>query len=368
MRSILFPLAALVVLSSGACSPAPAPLAPDPPPPTALVAAAAPVASSAPLPEPAPPAACFPKALASSELFDARLDTGGLVVCLMAADGAQDNPCLRVDLTTRAVAIAPQLREKPAAPEPVPPRFTLKTTPTEATVCPAAGPAKECRTVRAPGKAVTKVGHGDASREDLIGTVSDDGQRLALLVAQRDPKVAVDTIGAFRVTVEVHDLAKKKRLSRTSIPAGTDKAPGFFADQSDNWSVRFLGDRLLLSDYVCCGPAGQQEVLDPARGSFLHLGDPAVFLPAGGEVWLVANEERGEPPAVTASFVHLDTGKRTRVQLPSLPRDEPETHALEALKLDGSRWLVVHANPPGLVWLDGEKETIADQMKLPLCP
>jgi len=53
--------------------------------------------------------------------------------------------------------------------------------------------------------------------------------------------------------------------------------------------------------------------------------------------------------------------------LPARPNPEPQGHELDAHPWRGPLWALAHSTPPGVVWLDTEKEALTHRLPIPLC-
>lgn len=325
-----------------------------------------------------PPAACFPVALAEAALLSTRLEGASLTICLDGRDPLTDaphgHPCLDLDLATREVRAAPPAPEPDddrfEPPGPPPSAYSVRATATEIEIC--GDDAEACQTVRVGGAASTRVGHAGAEIDALIAAASEDGQRLAVLVPERVPSVPEDYANSHRVFVETYAVASGRRLSRTPVRPYAGSPFGIFSDASDDWGVRWLGPRLWLSAHRCCGPDGVQAIFDPATGAIDYLGEPLLWHRVDDDAWLIGREEPGEgegaPGTVSLTFYRPATARRTIVRLPARPRPIPETFVLASHPVGEGALVVVHANPPGVVWVDLRREALSAQFSLPLCP
>jgi hypothetical protein len=324
------------------------------------------------------PAACFPAALAEAALLSTRLEGASLTVCLDGRDPLTDppyeHPCLDLDLATREVhAAAPAPEPDDARFEPPGPpssKYSVWATATEIAVC--GDNAEACQTVHVEGPAATYVGHADDETDALIAAANEDGQRLAVLVAERVPSVPEDYANSHRVFVETYAVASGRRLSRTPVRPYAGSPFGIFSNAGDYWGVRWLGARLWLSAHRCCGPDGVQAIFDPATGAIDYLGEPLLWHVVADGTWLIGREEPGEgegaPGTVSLTFYRPGIARRTTLRLPARPRPIPETFVLASHPVGENALVVVHANPPGVAWVDLRREALSAQLSLPLCP
>jgi hypothetical protein len=120
------------------------------------------------------------------------------------------------------------------------------------------------------------------------------------------------------------------------------------------------------------GPASPWK-LTLRRKTFEPLGDPSLLVQVRPGVWLLGRGDAygywGEATnqAIELTFLHLDSGKRTVLPLPARPNLEPQGHELDAHPWRGPLWGLAHSTPPGVVWLDTEKEALIHQLPIPLC-
>lgn len=361
---------ALASLLFVACSPAtPAPVAPE----AAPSASAAPATSVSASPSavssvvtPTPPPACLPKSVAKHPLAHVEVAGTEATVCVGTSENVsegQSYPCVKVDAKTARVTaasawIAPKVTERPL---PVAP-FTVATVGKDLKVCKAG--AKDCATIKTGFKA-PKMATGADGKDALIAAVNADGSKVFALDGEirkgADPNLTTSLV----VFGDTFDVKTGKRLSHVELTY-SEKNKHVLVDQSDTWSVAWMGERVLVGGYRCCGPAGAKELLDPKTGKTLILGDPQFFLALDDTTWLLGNE--GSSDQLT--FVDIVAGKElAKVSLPNAPMDEgPELYALDATKLDGGTVLVAFANPPGVALLDVAKKSLSAPIKLPICP
>lgn len=367
LRACHLALGSLSILACGACGGS------EPPPKAAPAASSASVSaaasSSAPSSSaadtaPAPAPLCLPKAIEKHPLAHVEVVGDQALVCYSPEERVSEGqtyPCLKVDTkATRVIAAsswkAPTAEKAPAAAEP----FSLTSTDKEIKVCKTGG--KDCWTIK-PGYAKPKLSEGEKS--GLIAAVSDDGTKVFAIDGEipkgKNPSLTTSLV----VYGDTFDVKTGKRLAHVNLTS-TEKAPHVLSDQSDTWSATWIGERVLVSGYRCCGPAGAKELLDPKTGSTLLLGDPQLFEAVDGNTWLLANEGSADQ----LSVVDVATGKVTaKLSLPNRPlEDGPEQYAIDAIKLPGGGVLVSFANPPGVAVLDVAKPSLSTPLKLPICP
>lgn len=354
MRARLSALLAVLLAGCGAepapkePAPTPSAIAARPPPPP-------PPASSTPPASPRPPAVCFDAGRASQEIRSFRRDGAKAVLCLGDDEKTGPVACLALDPASSTFSKADEPKETAGAA----PAFSVATRGEVLHVC-AKGEAMPCKRTLRPGFSPVR---GDV--KDYAAAVSPDGTRVFVIRH-------VIGKGSHEVFGDLHDLAKKKRLSSTSlfVPA----KPQLFGDLSDLWSASFVGPRLHVSARRCCGPDGADAILDPAKGTLVSIGDPALFLVLGDDLLLVGNEDRmrdedeSSPFHLSLTLFDLQAGKATRKDLRGRRRDAPETGVISAVTLDDGVVLVAHANPPGFVRFDPKTRAFSEELAAPLCP
>lgn len=350
---------ALVLLTSCAAPKAPPAESPGPVP-----VAPAPVQDTPTSPAPAPPnQACLPGD--ATEPYRLVRDGDALVACF-GAHGAADAACVRVDPKGGAIGRAPKWtveHAEPAKPAPEPALVHVKGT--AAQVCPpGAKSEKACTVVKlgfvpARQEGQTDGGHGapvvavDAGRERLFAVE-------AKVIAKADPMLTT----SWQAWGHLFDVGTGKRLARVPLMNDGD-VPHVLVDPSDLWSARFLGARVHLTGYRCCGPAGAEELLDPMTGASLPLGYRPLFVPAFGATWL---HVMAAPDGVRAALVDVDAGSViTSVQLGDRPLDDPDAHVARALALDAGVWAIATALPPHVTIVDAAKKAIGAKVAIPRC-
>jgi hypothetical protein len=336
------------------------------------------VATSLPSP-PATPPACLPKDTAEGQLAHVDLRGGALVVCVEHAqdvgqpDG-QKAPCLQVDPRAGRFTSAPDwvVPNGSAADPPSTDAFTVDATDTQLTVCKRG--KRDCHTFRATLKKGERLGkpEGDESEEGRtrralgIAAVNTDGSKVFAIATERQKGADPDRTGSRLVHGDTYDVKSGKRLSRIELSKVPPGGSGMFADTSNTWTARYIGDRVRLSSRVCCGPAGAEALFDPVTGSSIDLGDPQFFLPASGSLWLLGNEDAG---GATIEVVDVVKGQVARkFVLPNKALEMPEQDALEVEKLDDGAFAVVFARPPGFAIVNATATSLSAPVELPLCP
>jgi hypothetical protein len=357
--------AAAIPFAALACEHGADAIAPRSPVPSATLAASASasappvVASTAPSASasaPAPP--CFSDTLKSAPIADFGRIDDALVVCYASENGS-DRECLAEDPKTRGWSRVSYVA--PVPPPPPPPPFSIKTDGNKVKVCSFKG---DCKTVTP--------GFGPGRSADFEGAVNDSGSRLFLYHYVAGSQSGV--VAQHKLTGELFDVATGKHTKSIPMPVGTASKPGPFADQSDTWRAEWLGERLMVSAYRCCGPAGIQLFLDPKTGKLQTIGDPALFLKLDADTYLVGREGRWfdekagtTSGKVTLNVLDLKGAKETELAMPSAPRDAPETHVLEPILQSDGTIEIAYANPPGIVTFDPKTKSLGKPRGAPIC-
>jgi hypothetical protein len=191
--------------------------------------------------------------------------------------------------------------------------------------------------------------------------VSDDGTRLIAIDGEikkgGEPGLLADLV----VFVDTFDVKTGRRLTHLDLTS-TEKKRHVLWDRSDTWRVSWIGDRVLLSGYRCCGPDGAKELLDPKTGASLWLGDPSELMPIDGGTWLLADDRESNQ----LKLVDIVAAKVIKeLKIPG--KSEPGGPVI-AKKLDAGHVFVTFANPPGVTVLDVATKSLSTPLMLPMCP
>lgn len=173
-----------------------------------------------------------------------------------------------------------------------------------------------------------------------------------------------DKKGNFQLQGDTYDVATGKRTARvllTSGDPGKPEAPMGFSDYTNHWHGHFVGNRVVLSDTVCCGPGQANWLVDPVKGQKLLLsgyGGSLAQDPAS-KAWLVLDRK-------ALSIADLDAF--TKTPLATAPGDalDPESTSADWLSV-GGKVVLVHANPPGLAVVDVAAKKAGPTRALPVC-
>lgn len=371
--------ASLVVLGGG-CTNDPPPSTPTTPTPVASTPAPSPTPSvSASASAPAAPKVCLPARTGEGSLLRLVAVGNRALVCFLDqsltpdpyASPGQSHPCLSVDPETGDVATAEPYKIPDGVMAGSPAAATVETTTSTVKVCPVGDKAK-CKTLTIPGQ-VTKVAKKPAPKKGKgkkaappVEPPSDDpkiaafadptGARVFVFVRDKDKK------GAFQLQGDLYDVATGKRLSRTLLTtavAGTE-VPAF-ADPSNNWSGQFIGDRLVLTDTVCCGPGGASWLVDPAKGklAYLHGYGGTLGQDPTSKVWLTLHGK---------SLSAVDLTAMTVTPIATAPGNvlDPEATSAEWLSV-GGKVVLFYGAAPGYVVVDPVARKASAPHPLPLC-
>jgi len=374
------PLAALAFV---ACTNDPAPVTPTPVASASVSASSTPpVASSA-----APVAkACLPARAAEGGILHLAVQGKQVLACFLDAsltggnpyaEPGQSHPCLLVDPETGAVAEAPPYK----VPEwtesaPSPTAVTVETTASTVKVCPA--DKAKCKTITIPGqtqkatkKAEPKPGDKKGKKgkkavappppdaDPPIAAFADDtGGKVFVFVRDKDKK------GGFQLQGDTYDVATGKRTARvllTTYDPSKPDTPMGFADPTNTWRGHFVGNRVALSDTVCCGPGQTNWLVDPVKGQKLFLSGYGGSLAQDptSKAWLVLHDK-------ILSIVDLDAFTKTPIA--TAPGDGLDLESISADWISvGGKLVLVHTNKPGLAIVDVAAKKAGPTHALPIC-
>jgi hypothetical protein len=368
LRRVPFALP-LVLLACGPSTPA---VSTAPTPAPSASASTAPFASAsassvAPEKERAP-AICLPKAIANKPLAHVSVAGTDATICYASgerAEAGQSYPCVTIDVAS--LHAKGTTSWKATEPTPATPAWTVTSTAKELEICKGGG--KPCTKVKTgyAGKPRLIAGFGKKDAEGLPAAVNADGTKVFVIDGEiakgKDPSLTTSLV----VFGDTFDVKTGKRLSHVDLTSSGETMKHVLIDQSDTWTVSWMGERVLIGGYRCCGPAGAKELLDPKTGDTLILGDPQFFFAVDGNVWLVGRDRHVDQ----LELIDVVAGKSlAKLQLPcNTPEDGPELYALDATKLADGRYLVSFANPPGAAVLDPQKRAFSTTpVTLPVCP
>lgn len=350
MRLLLSWTAAVLASACASPSPGPKPLAPastapaTPPPP----------ASTAP---PAPPTACFPRSFAAAPLAGLWRAGPELTLCLAAEGGAR--ACLSYAPQTGGFT---QATEPPPVPTTPPKPRPFGVTGDTLYVC-GSDTKGPCKTVK-PG---FRPDRGDV--KEYVGDVDEAGSKLFLLhYVPHKPKPGADH--PHDVFGEIFDLATGKRTASIPLPVGTASTVDMFSDVSDTWVARWAGPYVHLATHRCCGPDGQEALLDPKTGTLTRIGYPAFVIRMEEHLFVVGNDEgaeRGGKGHAHVEVLDLRAGTRVAFDVPGSVRPAPVDRMLQAERLEDGRLAIAFAAPPGIAVFDPRSRTLRDAREAPLC-
>jgi hypothetical protein len=333
----------------------------SPAPPPASSDAPSTSASAAPKVE--PPGACLPKDVASSPLAHVEVSGGLATVCVSAGEGAASHPCVQVDTKATRVTAAKPWTAPPSGDERAPATtWSVKTVNDDLEVCKAGDP--KCFTINPKYKSPKRMTEASGN-EAVPAAVSVDGARLVAIDGETrsggDPSSPADLV----VFVDTFDVKTGKRRTHVDITS-TEKRRHVFFDRSDSWRVSWVGERVRLSGYRCCGPDGAEELLDPTTGASLWLGTPAAFMALDGSTWLLAQEGASGQ----LKLVDVAAAKPiAELTIPGRPAAaDLEAPSLDAKRVDAGHVFVTFVNPPGVAVLDVASRSLSTPLLLPLCP
>jgi hypothetical protein len=299
--------------------------------------------------------ACLPQSAARGGVAHIQLRGPHALACFLgeneSARPGKTYPCLLVDVVSKSVLAREAWTQPRAANAEAPSSaaFELTLTASAVTVC--ARASNQCSTVKVLHKPMA-AGRGDAEDETLIAAVNDDGSRLFVFAPELKR-------GQLAVYGDVYAVPTGKRLAHVELTA-LGNLP-LFADRSNSWSARFLGRKLVLGDYVCCGPGGVAFLFDPDRKHIRSLhGYDGELLPLGENVYAVRDEN-------TVTLLDVEQMRElaffaTASESAGSP-EEPDALIAAA----GSTLVVAYANPPGLLVIDITTRSAAPPLRLPIC-
>lgn len=376
---VVLPVAVLGAFAlGGGCTNDPPPASPTPvasaPPSPSPSTVAAPTASA-----PTAPKVCLPARAAGGNLIKVTAVGNRALACYLDqsltpdayASPGQSHPCILVDPETGEVASADPYKIPDGVAAGSPPAAMVETTASTVKVCPGGDKAK-CKTINIPGqvakvtkKPAPKKGKGKKAAPpeptpeaapNIAAFADETGSKVFVFVRDKTKK------GDFQLQGDLYDVATGKRLSRTLL-TGDPGSTGFlaFSDPSNEWSGRFLGDRLVLTDQVCCGPGAATWLLDPAKGKLVHL-----YGYGGGlgqdptsKVWLA---QHGKSVSV------VDLTAMTVTPVATAPGEvlDPESNSGDWLSVAG-KVVFFYANAPGYLVVDPVAKKASAPHPLPLC-
>jgi hypothetical protein len=309
----------------------------------------------------AAPPPCVPSALRDGEIADVARDPAGAVILCLRPQ-FQDEQRICVKETSVGGSWEAVRYERPVPPPPPPPPYSMATKKDGVEICKAGG---ACKTVKLGFD--VRPGHSEYE-----GTVNDEGNRL-FVYHWKGPKSST-TVATHQSVGELWDVAAGKRIKEFKLPIGSPTSPGVFADPSNRWAARWVGERLILGSWLCCGPAGWEVSLEPGTGRWIDIGDPVLFRELDKDRYLVGTEEsrfdekKGEAYGlVTVNVIDLKSGKTTTARLPNSPREVPETQALGAMREADGSFTIGFTNPPGLVRFDPKSGALGAVRRAPIC-
>lgn len=358
--------AAFLAVALCACTSTPPPATPAPPPVASTSTTAAPIASA-----PTPPAVCLPSTTAKGEVVHVEAKGSKFVACFLdekTAEGnsyaspGQSHPCVLVDPETGTLASAPP-HVVPSFSEPSPPALTITTSIDTVKVCKGA----QCKTVKVdlkPAKPpAKKVAPKKKAKKPAPEPSADVAPGLSAFVDDAMSKLFVfvpgqGKDGSLVLHGDTFDLATGKRIARVPLSGVLD---GVFVDPTNTWSGSWIGNRVLLTDQVCCGPGAATVMLDPTKGTMKlvhgYAGSFVQHAPTKG--WYVTNEKafsKADPDAMTVTSIVTAPGEAL----------DPEANSATWAAV-GDRIAFVYANPPGFTLVDPTTNKAGPLRSLTLC-
>jgi hypothetical protein len=299
----------------------------------------------------ATPEACLPKTTAKAALVDLSVSGDHALACY-------EDTCADVDLRS-AKLVRTQKWNHVDAPVAAPPTPSFTTTTSNSvTVCKRDAPKAPCTTIQV--RPSLDAGHGGTERTDVIAALSDDGARLFVFA----PEVASGADRKFTTSWttygDTYDVKTRKRVFHQRLTTPQDR---IFSDYSNMWSASWVGDNLLLGDYVCCGPGGASMLFDPEHGTIERVhGYGGSFTHVSGSIYAVIDQK-------TLAFVDAATLRDVGAPIaaPGKPVDSSES-ASALVQVGSSAIVFAYANPPGVIVIDAASQTRSAEVTLPLCP
>lgn len=352
-----------------ACGPSTPAVTSAPPPAASTSVAAPPPSASASTAVVAPPPICLPKEVAAQPLAHVSVAGGEATLCYATSETAEAGktyPCVTIDAkATRVLGRGSwKATEPPKRAPAVEPAFTVTSTAKEVEVCKTG--SKTCSKIKLGYRAPRVAhGYGKGETEGVPAAVNADGTKVFVIDGEipqgKNPNLTTSLV----VFGDTFDVKTGKRLSHVDLTADPEKMNHVLYDQSDTWSLEWMGERVLVGGYRCCGPAGAKELLDPKTGATVILGDPQFFFQVDGDVWLVGRDRAVDQ----LELVDVVAGKSlVKMTLPSnTPEPGPELYGLDAKRLEDGKVLVSFTNPPGATVVDVKKRAISTPLVVGIC-
>ena len=351
-------LLAPFVLSACATEPTIAAVVPNAPPVLASSVAPAPVEV---------PKACLPPATKGGSLVHVAARGAKIIACY--TDDAQapaspesgvSQPCVLFDPETGVADRTESYRmPEPSVPVPAIEKFRVERTDSTIKVCLANAVGKDapkCSTVRlvgARGKAPKKPRDWSPDRDYRTAFADEKGERLFVLV----PHETKDTFVMFG---ETYDVKKGTRISRVKLTRSSSDELSVFRDPTNHWGGHWVGNRVVLSDAVCCGPGAAVLLVDPLKGNMVRLHGYNGRLGRGsGNDWLALDGK---------SLFSVDVEGMKVSSLAVAPGEvlSPDETSADWMVV-GGKAVLVHANPPGFLLVEKGATKASGTRALPLC-